>query len=196
MNFLKDKTLTLTALGVTTLVILALTMLKAFYRIGYLWLPERQRVRKIEWQPFDMILNSKNWFAPVFETVGNILLFIPFGLLVFVVLHQSNRLSTWSRARLALVSIVVGAGFSLIIETAQYVFALGRSDIDDLWCNTLGTIIGVGLAVAAGPQRYRLWCWIALAAAVVFGVIVSYGEELGDAPRIASVMRWAGIPWR
>ncbi|MDO5098814.1 MAG: VanZ family protein [Corynebacterium sp.] len=196
MNFLKDKTLTTIALGVTTVVILALTMLKAFYRIGYLWLPERQRVRKLEWQPFDMILNSKNWFAPVFETVGNILLFIPFGLLVFVILHQSSRFSAWSRGRLAAVSIAAGAAFSFLIETAQYIFALGRSDVDDLWCNTLGTILGVVVAVVAGPHRYRLWCWIALAAAVVFGIIVSYGEQLGDAPRVGALMRWAGIPWR
>lgn len=40
-------------------------------------------------------------------------------------------------------SNLAGAGFSLFLETLQYLLAMGASDITDVINNTLGAVIGV-----------------------------------------------------
>lgn len=72
-------------------VILALTTLKAFFRIGLLWRPERQRVRSLELVPFDNFFRSPTWFGPVFDAVGNVAFFVPFGWLVAVLAAGTGR---------------------------------------------------------------------------------------------------------
>ena len=52
-------------------VIIALTLLKSFYQIGYLWDPDNQRVREIILEPLDVWRSSSNWFLSVFEYGGN-----------------------------------------------------------------------------------------------------------------------------
>ena len=54
----------------------ALTTLKAFFQIGYLWKPENQRVRELHLVPFDEF-SGTSWFAPLFEYAGNTAFFIP-----------------------------------------------------------------------------------------------------------------------
>lgn len=149
---------------VTTGVIIALTTLKVFFRIGRLWRPERQRVKQLELQPLDMFFSDQHWFYPLFETLGNISLFIPFGLLLFSLISTFRRPLIWVAA--------LGCLFSLGLEITQYIFAVGRTDIDDLWCNTLGAIIGGWIAKTLGPRWHFLWTWLALAAAAVFLVLV------------------------
>lgn len=63
----------------------------------------------------------------------NVLLWIPFG--------------AWLRLKTTNYKTAVMSGFifSLVIETIQYIFALGVSDINDLIANTLGFVIGFWL---------------------------------------------------
>ena len=63
-------------------VILALTTLKAFFQIGYLWKPENQRTRELLLVPFEMARRSTTWFGPVFDYVGNVAFFVPLGMLL------------------------------------------------------------------------------------------------------------------
>ena len=44
----------------------ALTTLKPFYQIGYLWKPENQRVRDLRLVPLDEF-SGGTWFGPLFE---------------------------------------------------------------------------------------------------------------------------------
>lgn len=113
----------------------ALTTLKAFFQIGYLWKPENQRVRELHLVPFDEF-SGTSWFAPLFEYAGNTAFFIPFGLLVFTLCRSVKVSTAW------------GFALSLTLETAQYAFALGRTDIDDLLFNTLGALIGAAIALS------------------------------------------------
>ncbi len=161
------------ALGGALAEIIALTTLKPFYQIGKLWKPERQRVRVLELVPFDMLRNPQNLFIPVFETVGNIAFFIPLGLML-VILGVHN-LTSWR-----LVAAVSGIGLllSLSLEIAQYIFIVGRSDIDDLWCNTLGATIGALLAIAGGERTYKFWTTIVLLSFPVFIALVILGPRL------------------
>lgn len=84
-------------------------------------------------------------------------------------------------------TVLVGFLTSLAIEIAQYVFALGYSDIDDLLMNTLGAFLGALVARAFGPRWHKVWISLALALGVVFAVLVGLGERLGDSDKVVDV---------
>ncbi len=173
------RRLTWFALASYAVVMVALTMLKAFYRIGHLWDPAIHRRRELRPVPFEDLLGATDWFLPAFGYLGNIAFFVPFGVLVYMLLVDARRplLST----------VLVGFAASLTIETAQYVFALGYSDIDDLLMNTLGAFLGAGVARLCGPRWHRVWIALALASGVVFAVLVGLGERLGDPDKVVPV---------
>lgn len=67
------------------------------------------------------------------QEVENVLVFIPFGLLLsinFKCLNFGSRL-------------LVVLGTSIAAETIQYIFAIGATDITDVITNTLGGLIGI-----------------------------------------------------
>ena len=79
----------------------------------------------------DMINNNISVTRILENILGNIAIFIPFGLLLPIVQKDMSK-------KIILYGLITSA----LIEIIQYVFALGSSDIDDLTLNTLGTIIG------------------------------------------------------
>ena len=160
-------------------VVVALTTLKAFFVIGMLWRPEAQRNRSMEWEPFALYRDSTTWFGPLFDYLGNMAFFVPVGVLLFILLEHRRR-------AIGLV-VVVGALTSVAVETLQYVFALGHSDVSDLLFNTLGALVGAWIARLAGRRLYPLWIGLALAAALVFAVLVILGPQLGDPEKIVEV---------
>ena len=64
---------------------------------------------------------------------GNIIAFIPFGMLLR---WARNKNTTFVQA------LLYSLGFTLAIETVQYITTLGVFDIDDIIMNTLGGVIG------------------------------------------------------
>jgi glycopeptide antibiotics resistance protein len=67
------------------------------------------------------------------ETVSNVIIFIPFGLLLSVTLKG-----------IALGRLLLGiAGFSLVCEALQYLWAIGTTDLTDVVTNTLGGLTGL-----------------------------------------------------
>ena len=75
----------------------------------------------------------------------NILLFVPLGLTLPFALPEK-----WICR--ALLSVVIAAVLSIYVETAQYIFQLGRAEIDDVIMNSLGVVLG---ALAYFPY----WVW-------------------------------------
>ena len=76
------------------------------------------------------------------EVLLNVLLYLPLGyLLPFC----------WKKLRKPSVITLIGFLCSLATETAQLHFKLGYFQVDDLICNTLGTLIGglIGIALCA-----------------------------------------------
>lgn len=65
------------------------------------------------------------------QMICNVLLFIPVGLLLKL-LGASTRLI-----------LLIGFAFSCSIELLQYLFKLGLCELDDVFHNTLGTLIGL-----------------------------------------------------
>ena len=70
------------------------------------------------------------------DIVSNIALFIPFGILVGMI----------SRRYRVVVAFVAGILFSLAIETSQLVWHKGTFDVDDLFNNAVGAVIGGAIA--------------------------------------------------
>ncbi|HJC61034.1 MAG TPA: VanZ family protein [Candidatus Dietzia intestinigallinarum] len=170
-------------------VVVALSMLKAFFVIGMLWRTEAQRNRSIEWEPFALYRNSTTWFGPLFDYLGNMAFFVPVGVLLFILLEHRRR-------AMALV-VVVAALSSATVETLQYLFALGHSDVSDLLFNTLGALVGAVIAHLGGRRLHPLWIGLALTTAAVFAVLVILGPRLGDPDKVVDVARparTAGIP--
>ena len=65
----------------------------------------------------------------------NILAFMPFGIYICM-------LNTpWSFVKKILTIVI----FALAFEITQFIFAIGRADITDVFSNTLGGIIGIGI---------------------------------------------------
>lgn len=69
------------------------------------------------------------------EIAYNTLLFVPLGIYL-------GMLTQWTFRR----QVLAIAGLSLGLELAQYLFALGVTDVTDLIDNTLGAVIGIGIA--------------------------------------------------
>ena len=85
------------------------------------------------------------------EMLMNVFLFFPLGMTL------SNALPRkWHRwGRIALTTLV-GCILSMGIEYAQYRYALGMAEVDDVICNTLGTFIGsTSLLIAHAIEKSR-----------------------------------------
>jgi glycopeptide antibiotics resistance protein len=93
------------------------------------------------------LIGASDWAdPPAIEFTANIALFVPFGLLLALVLRHGQW---W-------VAVLGGFGVSLFAEVMQGLFLAGRSGtVSDVVANTAGTIIGAGIAVllARRPPR-------------------------------------------
>ena len=78
------------------------------------------------------------------EMLMNVFLFFPLGLTL------SNALPRkWHRWLRIILTTLVGCAFSVGIEYAQYRYALGMAEVDDVICNTLGAFLGAASLLAA-----------------------------------------------
>jgi len=68
--------------------------------------------------------------------VGNVLVFMPIGFLTAVLFRDLR--SGWKM-------LLLGAGFSLVVETLQVLLAVRVFDVDDILLNALGTWLGYGV---------------------------------------------------
>ena len=85
------------------------------------------------------------------EMLMNVFLFFPLGLTLSNALPQN-----WHRwGRIALTTLA-GFLFSAGIEYAQYRYALGIAEVDDVICNSLGAFIGsTSLLIAHAIEKFR-----------------------------------------
>lgn len=89
------------------------------------------------------------------EMLMNVFLFFPLGLTL------SNALSRkWHRWLRIILTTLVGCALSAGIEYAQYRYALGLAETDDVICNTLGAFIGsTSLLIAHAIEKSRERAW-------------------------------------
>ena len=72
------------------------------------------------------------------QVLLNIVLFFPFGGLLFVILNEERK-------KRLLITIVCGVLLSSFIELSQLIFKLGLCELDDVLDNTIGTAVGAVL---------------------------------------------------
>lgn len=103
-----------------------------FGRGGY----DERRYNLHPFQEIERFLIYKNQLPEnsVFLNVyGNIIAFIPFGMLLRWARNKNTTL---------LQAFLYSLGFTLIIEASQYVTKLGVFDVDDIILNTIGGVTG------------------------------------------------------
>ena len=85
----------------------------------------------------------------------NVFLFFPLGLTL------SNALPRkWHRWLRIILTTLIGCILSVGIEYAQYRYALGMAEVDDVICNTLGAFIGsTSLLIAHAIEKSRERAW-------------------------------------
>lgn len=87
-------------------------------------------------------------FAVTANLAGNVIGFIPFGMILPVICPRAA-----SFVRILLLSLE----FSLCVEIIQLVFQVGSFDVDDIFLNTLGGVIGYLLFWVCNRLRRKLY---------------------------------------
>ena len=91
--------------------------------------------RSVVWMPFWSYVETLNGDRALgIQILLNILLYIPLG---YLLRFTFPRIKAWQ-------IIVIGCLLSMLTETVQLIFKLGLFEWDDMFHNTLGTVIGVG----------------------------------------------------
>lgn len=90
---------------------------------------------------YDMVISNTSIGRIIENVLGNIVLFIPFGIL-FPIISNKKRKGVLCAAVI----------FSLSIEIMQFLFALGSTDVDDLIFNVLGAYVGYFLSSKINKQ--------------------------------------------
>lgn len=89
------------------------------------------------------------------EMLMNIFLFFPLGLTLSNALPQK-----WHRWLRIILTTLIGCILSAGIEYAQYRYALGLAETDDVICNTLGAVLGAASLLAAHAiEKHRERAW-------------------------------------
>lgn len=88
------------------------------------------------------IIRAHDWGRFLYLFVGDIVWFVPLG--IYVRCRLGKRGILWAA--------VLGFALSLLIETMQYLFGTGVSELDDLILNTAGAALGAML-----PHFFTLW---------------------------------------
>lgn len=71
------------------------------------------------------------------ECISNVIAFIPIGLLLG---GSFDQMKWWK-------VLLIGGGFSILIETLQFFLKRGFAEFDDVFHNVLGCMIGFGMYV-------------------------------------------------
>lgn len=72
------------------------------------------------------------------QVIWNIILFIPIGLLLMKLMTFRNK---W------VISVLFGFVLSSVIEVIQLILHRGWFELDDIFHNTIGTVIGIGIYI-------------------------------------------------
>ncbi len=138
--------------------------------------------------------STKNWL----NVLLNVAMFVPLGVLLPLV---SVKLRKWY------ISIGTALGLSMVIELLQLWRGTGICDIDDLFANTLGAVIGYAaiIFVLAITRKGKIdWkrcfcCCLALLLTVgsISGIFITYElKEYGNIPNMASFrVNTSNVDW-
>lgn len=85
---------------------------------------------------YEKVLKYHNMFF-LWENIANVIVFFPLGVFVYDFLSKKVR---WYH------NLFIGAGLSSVIEVTQLITKRGLFEFDDIFHNTLGSVLGYALA--------------------------------------------------
>ena len=97
---------------------------------------------------FWLYRDQVGFWAMFLNIYGNVICFLPFGAILPVL---------YRRCRYLLVLALLSFEFSLLVETVQVVTKVGSFDVDDLFLNTLGGILGYLIFKFCNYWRKKLY---------------------------------------
>ena len=105
---------------------------------------EIRNLLNVPFWSYNAELTEYNTFDILSLIFENILVFIPLGILFPEALNLRGKRSA--------IPLTVGAGafLSFVIELGQYTYAIGCTEFDDFFNNTLGCAVGCGIFCFAG----------------------------------------------
>lgn len=133
--------------GYSVVLIRVVVFKNVMFHIGHLRFRFAQQSGHANFTPFKTISSylhgDHGWLIGGLNLVGNVALFVPVGLLVPLAVPNL----TWKG------SLALAAAVGLAIEGLELAFQAGEFDVDDLFLNALGVL--VGLALAQSSLRWR-----------------------------------------
>ncbi len=110
--------------------LLRITVFRSSFRLGYLL--QNGKINFTFLEEYILLLRQGRWFTFFYLFVGNVIWFVPFGVFCYGIgkKQKIGRILFW------------GFLFSLGIESMQFLWGTGVSELDDLVLNTLGVWIG------------------------------------------------------
>ena len=111
-------------------IILRITVFRSSFSIDNLM--ENGQINLALFKEYIPIVQAGDWFTFSYLFIGNIIWFAPFGMYLE---YEKKGNKFWK-------VLLFGFAFSFFIETLQYVFGTGFSELDDLILNTIGVFLG------------------------------------------------------
>ncbi|GMA25749.1 hypothetical protein GCM10025864_35080 [Luteimicrobium album] len=162
-------------------VYLALLVWLVLWKLHVPWVGSGAR-RTVKLVPF--VATDANGPSQPSEVLGNVLAFVPFGVYLGLI---APHLPWWRRwAWVVGVVALTSAG----LEAAQYVLAVGSSDVSDVIANTAGGLVGLVVAMLARRALPRQGAQVL---AALCGVVTVLGL-LAGAVGVVAPLRYGGPP--
>ncbi len=114
-------------------IVLRITVFRSTFTLQHLC--QNGKMNLTLFEGYIALLQQGNWFYFGYLFLGNILWFVPLGM----------YLQYMGKTKTPFHTAVCGFLFSFLIETMQFVFGTGFSELDDLILNTFGTWVGAAL---------------------------------------------------
>ena len=115
------------------LVLLRITVFRSTLSFDCLFI--KGNVNLTFFESYIALVQEREWWSLTYLFIGNIIWFLPLGIYLS---WQGKIRKTWQIT-------LFGLAVSFIIESLQFVFGTGVSDVDDLVLNAFGTWCGVVL---------------------------------------------------
>ncbi|MCI8270091.1 MAG: VanZ family protein [Lachnospiraceae bacterium] len=111
-------------------ILLRITVFRSSFRLGQIF--QNGKINFTLFESYILLLQQGRWFIFFYLFVGNVIWFVPFGVFCYGV-EKRQRIGK---------TLIWGFLFSLGIESMQFLWGTGVSELDDLVLNTLGAWIG------------------------------------------------------
>lgn len=92
------------------------------------------------------MIAGERLFEAVINLVGNVVMFVPIGLLLPLAVKRLSSFRSF---------IICSLCIPLVIESIQLVFMVGCFDVDDIVLNVIGQIIGYGLYILIRGRKEK-----------------------------------------